>query len=62
MTLDAVVAAGAAHQSALLTSGEVSSRELTEATLAAIDRENPRINAVVEVLRDESLVAADEAP
>ncbi len=61
MSLDAVVAAGAAHQSALLTSGEVGSRELTEATLAAIDRENPRINAVVEVLRDEALAAADEA-
>ncbi len=61
MSLDAVVAAGAAHQSALLTSGEVGSRELTEATLAAIERENPRVNAVVEVLRDEALVAADEA-
>ena len=61
MSLDAVVAAGAAHQSALLTSGEIGSRELTEATLAAIDRENPRINAVVEVLRDEALAAADEA-
>ncbi len=61
MSLDAIVAAGAAHQSALLTSGEIGSRELTEATLAAIDRENPRINAVVEVLRDEALVAADEA-
>ncbi|MCK5890092.1 amidase family protein [Aeromicrobium sp.] len=61
MTLDAVVAAGAAHQSALLTAGELSSRELTEATLAAIDRENPRINAVAEVLRDEALDAADAA-
>lgn len=61
MSLDAVVAAGAAHQSTLLTSGEISSRELTEATLAAINRENPRINAVVEVLREEALVAADEA-
>lgn len=61
MSLDAVVAAGAAHQSALLTSGEVGSRELTEATLAAIERENPRVNAVVEVLRDEALVAADDA-
>jgi amidase len=61
MSLEDVVAAGAAHQSALLAAGEISSRELTEATLAAIDRENPRVNAVVEVLRTEALAAADDA-
>ncbi|GAA1739110.1 amidase [Aeromicrobium alkaliterrae] len=61
MSLDHVVAAGAAHQSDLLASREISSRELTEATLAAIARENPRINAVVEVLEAEALASADEA-
>ncbi|WP_229054979.1 amidase [Aeromicrobium sp. Leaf350] len=60
-SLDSVVAAGAAHQSALLAAGEITSRELTEATLAAIARENPRINAVVEVLDEEALAGADEA-
>lgn len=42
-------------------SGALSSRELTEATIEAIERENPAINAVVELLADEALQAADEA-
>ncbi len=59
-SLTSVVAAGAAHQSTLLAAGEVSSRQLTEATLEAIERENPRINAIVAMF-DDALDAADAA-
>jgi amidase len=56
-----VVTAGPIAQAALLRSGALSSRELTQATIAAIERENPAINAVVEFLTDEALAAADDA-
>ncbi|MCD9196857.1 amidase family protein [Aeromicrobium wangtongii] len=55
------VMAGPTRQSELLASGALTSRELTEATLAAIERENPAINAVVRMLSDEAMAAADEA-
>lgn len=58
---DDIVAAGPIVQAAALSSGEISSRELTEATLQAIERENSRLNAVVEMLTDEALVQADDA-
>jgi amidase len=58
---DDIVAAGPIVQAAALRSGEISSRELTEATLQAIERENSRLNAVVEMLTDEALVQADDA-
>jgi amidase len=41
--------------------GKVTSRALVESHLARIDEVNPRINAVVRVLRDEALRAANEA-
>src|SRR5579862_837945 len=41
--------------------GEVTSRALVESHLARIDDVNPRINAVVRVLRDEALEAATVA-
>lgn len=56
-----VVAAGPIEQAALLRSGDLSSRQLTEATLEAIERENQTLNAVVEMLAEEALEAADEA-
>jgi amidase len=41
--------------------GETSSREVVEAHLARIDEVNPHLNAVVRVLADEALAAADAA-
>jgi amidase len=55
------VAAGPTRQGELLAAGTLTSRELTEATLAAIERENPLVNAVVTVLADQALAAADDA-
>jgi amidase len=56
-----LVTAGPLAQIAALRAGTVSSRELTVATVAAIERVNPPINAVVEMLADEALIAADDA-
>ena len=63
MPLDdaALVAAGPTRLAELLRSGELSSRRLTEATLAAIATKDPAINAMVSVLETEALAAADEA-
>src|SRR5215207_1137213 len=55
------VAAGPDQQSELLAAGDLTSRQLTEATLAAIARENPALNAIVDVFEAEALAAADEA-
>lgn len=54
-------AAGPTRQGELLAAGTITSRSLTQATLEAIDRENPAINAAVAVYADEALAAADEA-
>src|ERR1051325_142252 len=40
---------------------EISSREAVPRCLARLERVNPRINAVVDVLADEALAAADRA-
>lgn len=61
MDVDELVAAGATQQAAALRSGALSARELTVATLAAIERENARLNAVVELLADTAFDAAAEA-
>ena len=58
---DDMVAAGPLAQAAAMRAGEISSRELTEATLAALDRENDRLNAIVEMLSEEALPQADDA-
>ena len=58
---DDIVTAGPSAQAAALRSGDISSRELTEATLRAVERENARLNAVVEMLADEALSQADDA-
>ena len=55
------VAAGPTRQGELLASGALTARQLTEATLGAIERENPAINATVAVYANEALAAADEA-
>jgi amidase len=43
----------------LVRSGEVTARELTELSLAAIEARDPHVNAFVDVLADEALAAAD---
>ena len=53
--------AGAAEQARLIGVGEVSARELVEATLARIDALNPRLNAYRVVLADRALAEADQA-
>jgi len=58
---DDIVAAGPIAQAAALRSGEISSRVLTEATLRALERDNQRLNAIVEMLADEALTQADDA-
>lgn len=61
MDVDDIVASGATQQVAAMRSGAISARDLTVATLAAIERENARVNAVVELLADLAFDAAAEA-
>lgn len=56
-----LVGKGPATLVPLLREGSVSSRELTIATLDAIEREDARVNAVVELLADEAFDASTEA-
>jgi amidase len=53
--------AGAAEQARLIRAGEVSSREVVEATLARIDRLDPVLNAYRVVLAERALAEADQA-
>jgi amidase len=53
--------AGAAEQARLIRSGEVSAREVVEATLARIDRLDPTLNAYRTVLAERALLDADQA-
>jgi amidase len=57
--MEEVLALSGTRQAALIRDGELSSRALVEAHLARIDEVNPALNAVVEVLRDSALCAAD---
>ncbi|NRQ48244.1 amidase family protein [Aeromicrobium stalagmiti] len=61
--MDAVeaVAAGPTRQGELLAAGTLTSRDLVVATLAAIEREDARLNAVVRTFEADALAAADEA-
>lgn len=52
---------GALELAAAIRSREVSSREVVEAHLARVDQVNPHLNAIVRVLADEALAAADAA-
>jgi amidase len=60
-SLDELIQAGAGAQLDAMTSGEATSRALTEACLARIERLEPKLNAFRVVLRDEALAAADAA-
>jgi hypothetical protein len=40
---------------------EISSREVVKSCLSRLEQVNPRVNAVVDVLADEALIAADRA-
>ena len=55
------VFAGLARQAELIASGDVSSRELTEACLARIDRLDPTLNAFRVVFAERALAEADQA-
>jgi amidase len=61
MELIEAVAAGPTRQGELLAAGTITARELTRATLDAIERENPALNATVAVFAGEALAAADDA-
>ncbi|MGH3458763.1 amidase family protein [Aeromicrobium sp.] len=61
MDVDELVSAGATQQVAAMRSGALTARDLTVATLAAVERENARLNAVVELLTDDAFDAAAEA-
>ena len=49
----------AVEQAALVRAGEISARELVEASLRAIERHNPSVNAFVAVFGDRALAEAD---
>ena len=49
----------AVEQAARVRSGEVSAKELVEASVAAIERHNPRLNAFVTLCFEQALVEAD---
>jgi amidase len=52
---------GAVELAEAIASRRISSREATTSALARLDAVNPRLNAVVDVLADEALAAADQA-
>jgi amidase len=56
-----LASAGAARQVRLMREGQVSARQVVEATLARIDELNPRLNAYRVVFADRALKAADRA-
>lgn len=49
----------AVEQAALVRAGEISARELVEASLRSIERDNPSVNAFVAVFGDRALAEAD---
>ena len=58
MTVD-LMRLSAVEQAARVRSGEVSARELVEASLAAVERHNPRLNAFVTLCAERALDEAD---
>src|SRR6202035_995301 len=50
----------ATELAAMVRSGEVSSRELVEISLARIEQRNPQLNAFVEIDGERALATADE--
>jgi amidase len=61
MDATALALAGAAEQARLIAAGEVSSREVVEATLARISRVNPALNAYRVVMGERALAEAAQA-
>ncbi|MEP6954404.1 MAG: amidase [Solirubrobacteraceae bacterium] len=53
--------AGAAEQARLVAAGEISARELVDATIARIEALQPRVNAFSVVLADRARIEADQA-
>src|ERR671931_488560 len=53
------LARSALEQAALVRAGEIGARELVEAALAAIERQNPRLNAFVALCPERALAEAD---
>ncbi len=51
----------ATEQARLIRTGAISSLELTRATLARVDAVNPKVNAIVDLMADEALQAAQAA-
>src|ERR1051325_7944711 len=52
---------GAVERARAIRAREVSSREAVQSSLARIDAVNPRVNAIVDLMADEALLAADKA-
>lgn len=52
---------GATELAQLVRRGETTARELTTSVLARVAEVNPRVNAIVDVMADEALAAADAA-
>lgn len=61
MIADEIWSWDAAATAAAIRARAISSREAVEASFARLHRVNPQINAVVEILEDEALIAADKA-
>ena len=57
-----LVYAGAARQARLIAAGEVSARELIQATLDRVERVDGRVNAFRVVFAERALTEADQAP
>lgn len=53
--------AGAAEQARMIASGEITAREVVEATLSRIDRVDPAVNAYRVVFAERALTEADQA-
>ena len=58
--IDRILRASGTSQARMIREGEVSSAELISAHLTRIDEVNPKLNAVVEILRESALRAAEE--
>src|SRR4051794_2110078 len=61
MDATSIAYAGAAEQARLIRAGDVSAREVVEATLQRIARLDPHLNAYRVVLADRALAEADQA-
>ena len=58
--IDQILRASGTVQARMIRDGAISSADLVSAHLACIDELNPKLNAVVEILRKSALRAAEE--